>query len=70
MVACLSCCVRAIEDISMLGNQKSLFSLPDDIHYLNCASKAPLLNQAQALGVAGLRRQIVPRSLGVDEYTK
>ena len=54
----------------MLGNQKSLFSLPDDIHYLNCASKAPLLNEAQALGVAGLRRQIVPRSLGVDEYTK
>ena len=54
----------------MLGNQKSLFSLPGDLHYLNCASKAPLLNEAQTLGVAGLRRQIAPRSLGVDEYTK
>lgn len=52
----------------MLDNQKSLFSLPDELHYLNCASKAPLLNKAQARGVAGLRRQIAPLSLGPDEY--
>ena len=70
MVACFNNYPGSTEDISMLGNQKSLFSLPDDIHYLNCASKAPLLNEAQALGIAGLRRQIVPRSLGADEYTQ
>ena len=54
----------------MLGNQKSLFSLPEGLHYLNCASKAPLLNEAQALGVAGLQRQIAPLSLGPDEYAR
>lgn len=52
----------------MLTNQKSLFSLPEDLHYLNCASRAPLLNAAQDLGVAGLRRQIAPVSLGPEEY--
>ncbi|TFH43350.1 MAG: aminotransferase class V-fold PLP-dependent enzyme [Lysobacterales bacterium] len=52
----------------MLENQKTLFSLPEDIHYLNCASKAPLLNEAQARGIAGLRRQIAPLALGPDEY--
>ena len=54
----------------MLGNQKSLFSLPEDLHYLNCASKAPLLNEAQDLGIAGLRRQIAPLSLGPEEFTR
>ena len=54
----------------MLENQRSLFSLPEDLHYLNCASKAPLLNEAQARGVAGLRRQIVPLSPEPDEYAR
>ena len=54
----------------MLGNQKSLFSLPEGLHYLNCASKAPLLNASQTLGIAGLRRQIAPVSLGPEEYTR
>jgi selenocysteine lyase/cysteine desulfurase len=54
----------------MLENQRSLFSLPEDLHYLNCASKAPLLNEAQARGIAGLRRQIVPLSPEPDEYAR
>ncbi len=54
----------------MLGNQKSLFSLPEGLHYLNCASRAPLLNQAQALGVAGLRWQIAPLIVGPDDYAR
>ncbi|TDJ17816.1 MAG: aminotransferase class V-fold PLP-dependent enzyme [Gammaproteobacteria bacterium] len=54
----------------MLGNQKSLFSLPEDLHFLNCASRAPLLNEAQALGVAGLRWQIAPLTAGPDEYAR
>jgi selenocysteine lyase/cysteine desulfurase len=54
----------------MLGNQKSLFSLPHDLHYLNCAAKAPLLNEAQRRGIAGLRRQIAPQSRGPEEYTR
>ena len=54
----------------MLSNQKPLFSLPEGLHYLNCASRAPLLNQAQALGVAGLRRQIAPLNVDPDEYAR
>ena len=54
----------------MLTNQRPLFSLPEDLHYLNCASRAPLLNAAQDLGIAGLRRQIAPVSLGPEEYIR
>lgn len=54
----------------MLTNQKSLFSLPPDLHYLNCASRAPLLTAAEALGIAGLRRQIAPLSLGPEAYVR
>ncbi len=54
----------------MLGNQKSLFSLPADLHFLNCASRAPLLNKAQALGVAGLRWQVAPVYVGPDDYSR
>lgn len=54
----------------MLDIQKSLFSLPEGLHFLNCASRAPLLNEAQALGVAGLRRQIAPVSHGPEEYAR
>jgi selenocysteine lyase/cysteine desulfurase len=54
----------------MLDNQKSLFSLPDGLHFLNCASRAPLLRTAEALGIAGLRRQIAPVSVGAEEYAR
>jgi selenocysteine lyase/cysteine desulfurase len=54
----------------MLDNQKSLFSLPADLHFLNCASRAPLLNEAQARGIAGLRRQVAPVSHGPEEYSR
>ena len=56
--------------IYMLDVQKSLFSLPEGLHFLNCASRAPLLNEAQALGVAGLRRQIAPVRHGPEEYAR
>ena len=54
----------------MIQNKRAAFSLPADVHYLNCASMAPLLNEAQALGIAGLRRQIAPPSRGPEEYSK
>ena len=53
---------------AMQSYPKSLFSLPDGMHYLNCAAKAPLLRAAEALGIAGLRRQIAPLAPGPDEY--
>jgi selenocysteine lyase/cysteine desulfurase len=52
----------------VLECQRSCFSLPDGLHYLNCASRGPLLRRAEALGIEGLRRQIAPLAVGPDEY--
>lgn len=54
----------------MLSDQNALFSLPDDLHFLNCASRAPLLRSAEAVGIAGLRRQLAPVSDGPEEYSR
>ena len=35
----------------MIPNQQSLFSIPEQISYLNCAFTGPLLKTAQAAGM-------------------
>ena len=52
----------------MLTCQRHLFSLPEDLHYLNCASRAPLLKSAEALGRDGLEWQRAPGTLAPGEY--
>lgn len=52
----------------MLTCQRHLFSLPEDLRYLNCASRAPLLKSAEALGRDGLEWQRAPRTLAPGEY--
>ncbi len=52
----------------MLTNQRHLFSLTEDVHYLNCASRAPLLKTAEAAGTAGIHWQRVPESMGGAQY--
>ena len=52
----------------MLHNQRDKFSLPDDVHYLNCASRAPLLKSTEAVGIRGLRSQQYPIAASPDEY--
>lgn len=52
----------------MLPCQRDLFALPDDLHYLNCASRALLLKTAEAAGIAGLRWQNAPDSLPKGGY--
>ena len=52
----------------MLDCQRDKFSLPDDVHYLNCASRAPLLKSSEAAGIEGLRKQRYPISASADEY--
>ncbi len=47
----------------MLSCQRDLFSLPEGLHYLNCAARAPLLKSAEAVGIAGLQGQRVPEPL-------
>ena len=44
----------------MLSCQRSLFRLPDDTHYLNCAYMSPLLRTVEEAGIAGVRRKRNP----------
>lgn len=47
----------------MLTCQKALFSLPNDIHYLNCAYMSPLTKAVEAAGIAGIRDKRAPASI-------
>ena len=44
----------------MLGSQRQLFELPEDVAYLNCAYLSPLLKSAAAVGREGLDRKLRP----------
>ncbi|MFT5392452.1 MAG: selenocysteine lyase/cysteine desulfurase [Gammaproteobacteria bacterium] len=52
----------------MLGDQRALFSLPEDLRYLNCAARSPMLNASHAAGLAALERQLVPQSTAPEAY--
>jgi len=45
-----------------------LFSLPEDITYLNCAYMAPLLKSVEAAGITGLQKKRVPTQYGHYEF--
>lgn len=47
----------------MLTSQKHLFSLQEDLHYLNCAYKAPLLKASEAACIEALMMQRTPTSI-------
>jgi selenocysteine lyase/cysteine desulfurase len=51
-----------------LACQRSLFSLPRDQHYLNCAYMGPLPLVAQASGAEGIRRKAVPTRIAVTDF--
>ncbi|MEM1093455.1 MAG: aminotransferase class V-fold PLP-dependent enzyme [Bacteroidota bacterium] len=48
------------DPIQPLACQRDLFSLPDHVHYLNCASRSPLAHPVEDAGIAGLRSKRVP----------
>src|SRR5688500_14174720 len=50
----------------MLGNQRHLFDLPDDVAYFNCATSTPLLKHAAAAGQAGIARKLRPWTVGAE----
>jgi selenocysteine lyase/cysteine desulfurase len=52
----------------LLENQKHLFSLPDDVHYLNCATMSPLLKSVETVGIEGLLRKSQPYNITQDHY--
>lgn len=52
----------------MLACQKSLFSLPEDIHYLNCAYKGPLLKSAEWAAVRALKAARNPATTQPEDF--
>jgi len=52
----------------LLGPQGRHFSLPDDVHYLNCAYIGPLPVAAEEAGIRGIRRKRVPTSIGPRDF--
>ena len=51
-----------------LNCQRELFDLPDDVHYLNCAYKAPFLREVVTQGQTALRRQFHPFTYIVRDF--
>lgn len=52
----------------MLNCQRSLFSLPEDIHYLNCAYMSPLLKSVEEAGILGLRKKSLPHTISGKDF--
>ena len=52
----------------MLTNQRALFALPDDLHYLNCASRSPYPVATMQAGKAAVERMLVPASKAPDDF--
>jgi selenocysteine lyase/cysteine desulfurase len=51
-----------------LSCQKDLFSLPDSVHYLNCATMSPLLKSVEAAGIGGVQRKSLPYHITQDHF--
>ncbi len=51
-----------------LSCQKAAFSLPDDLHYLNCAYMGPLPRVVEEVGIESLRRKRVPTTIAATDF--
>ena len=52
----------------MLACQKSRFTLPDGVHYLNCAFMAPLARTVRAAGIEGIDRRATPHLMSPPDF--
>jgi selenocysteine lyase/cysteine desulfurase len=48
--------------------QKHLFSLPEDVHYLNCATMSPNLKTVEQAGIEGILRKSTPYQLTQEQF--
>lgn len=51
-----------------LACQKYLFSLPEQLHYLNCAYMSPLSQQVEAAGIQGIQRKRNPSTIKPKDF--
>ncbi len=52
----------------MLNCKKNLFSLPEDVTYLNCATMSPLPKNVEDVGIKGLLRKSQPHEIVQDDF--
>ena len=52
----------------MIANQRDLFSLPENVAYLNCAYTAPLMKSAEAAGRRALSQKAAPWQLTAGHF--
>ncbi len=52
----------------MFPCQKDRFSIPNDLHYLNCAYMAPMARSVEAAGIAGIRAKRVPSTIEPEAF--
>lgn len=52
----------------MLSCQRSAFTLPDGVHYLNCAYMAPLAADVRAAGIRGIDRRAAPHLIRPEDF--
>src|SRR5688572_17435858 len=52
----------------VIPNQKSLFSIPDDITYLNCANMSPLLKSVNEAGVSAINQRNAPWTIDIAQW--
>lgn len=52
----------------LLGCQRDAFSLPDDLHYLNCAYMGPLPKVTEAAGIESIRMKRVPTGIFPKDF--
>lgn len=62
----LHCLLSVI--LNMLPCQRHLFSLPDNVHYLNCAYMSPLLKSVEEAGVFGVQRKRLPYMMSSEDF--
>ena len=54
--------------VSPLTCQRAAFSIPDSLHYLNCAYLAPLPRVTEDAVIRGLRKKRAPTSIVADDF--
>lgn len=58
----------ALAKEAKLSCQKDLFSLPETLHYLNCAFMSPLSKHVEAAGLKAVLRKSNPAQLSADDF--
>jgi selenocysteine lyase/cysteine desulfurase len=54
--------------VVVMENYRSLFSIAEDVHYLNCAYMSPMPNAVSVAGMKGLLRKAEPYKIGQSDF--